>query len=509
MKRIRESKRVCISFLIGMATFSVAGFAFTIESSGAGLTVLSSYESPKGVYHALLKNRGAKRIEIHSVEVYQAPDHGSVETRWIRIDPKVMQPGQWTHFYFKTKRDDLDCNLFRAAFKTPDRESALDMPMAPSEIDVTYAVRDSSSTKFYFYLRNNIDFIIYVTAMRVNDIALTNSAASLPLELAPRKKGLVCGHLDGLQVPAGAALPADIELETTGGAVHRFAYLFSEKRFEVKRSESPVLMACPAHAHGTYEQAAEKLFRLADAARAGARCVHICRSSFLEGINVFGQCIEEMRVNPQASNPERRTERWLKGLLDTTSKCKGCSEPGIFSVVIEAYSSLLGAQHTDTMGGAELREVVYSEIACGAKGIQFRLPKEEISTQYRTNAENTAAELTMLSECLAVSEPVDLVVSCSTDSIIPKTLLCGDQGLILILLRRNAEESEEVAPFDVVLNSPDWLKPTEFLEVGGASTKGTLVQSERGVRLTVQGLGSVGVYALPASRGVTTDSGNP
>jgi len=498
MGKSTNSRRSQIVALFGAAVLLFAPAAVVADMPQEHLLVLSSYESPSGVYHALLENSSTKVLEVRPTQVHHALDDYPIETWWMRVDPKVVEPGQWTHFYFATMRDDVDVRSLKAEFDISGEKLTLDIPSSRSELDITYAVHEPSSNIFYFYFRNNTDRPVSIHSIKANGIALTNLGPTTPVELAPGRKGLVLGHLDGLEVPIGGVLPAHMELATAEKVFHRFGYLFSgERSFVGEEDESRTLLWCPTHKHGTYKQAAEKIFQLADSMSVRPRLVHICRNDFLRGIRVFGQCVEQMRVNTQAVSFERGTTGWVRGLLDTNSECKSRSEPGTFAVTIEPVSIVPGSTLSDALGTRELREVVYAGVASGATGIHFRL-WQYIESRHDAGRTAVAAELGTIAPYLTISEPVDLMASCSSDQVIAKTLLCGDRGIILIVMRKDIQESEPIGPFDVVLTLPDWLDVSEFLEVGGTRSKGRLASSSEGIRLTVNELDSAGVFILPS-----------
>jgi len=79
-----------------------------------------------------------------------------------------------------------------------------------------------------------------------------------------------------------------------------------------------------------------------------------------------------------------------------------------------------GGGYTRTPGAAELRQVVYAEVACGIKGVYVRRPQEypqdyavplpeAAQTGFVNRANVLVAELETLLPYLSVSEPVDLV----------------------------------------------------------------------------------------------------
>ena len=218
-----------------------------------------------------------------------------------------------------------------------------------------------------------------------------------------------------------------------------------------------------------------------------------------------------MRVNLQATNRKKGGEQWLLGLVDNSLTVKRRAEPGVISSIVECYSSVPGGGYTRTPGAAELRQVVYAEVACGIKGVYVRRPQEypqdyavplpeAAQTGFVNRANALVAELETLLPYLSVSEPVNLVARCSSSEAVAKTLLCGDRGVLLVVLRTDMPGRGPAEPIEVVLDVPDWLALTDFIEIGGRHAKGPVTESQEGVRLGIPKLGAVGVYLLPAAK---------
>ena len=175
-----------------------------------------------------------------------------------------------------------------------------------------------------------------------------------------------------------------------------------------------------------------------------------------------------------------------------------------------------GGGYTRTPGAAELRQVVYAEVACGIKGVYVRRPQEypqdyavplpeAAQTGFVNRANVLVAELETLLPYLSVSEPVNLVARCSSRKAVAKTLLCGDRGVLLVVLRTDMPGRGPAEPIEVVLDVPDWLALTDFIEIGGSHDKGQVTECEQGARVTLNKPGAVGVYLLPAAEHVDDD----
>ncbi len=255
------------------------------------------------------------------------------------------------------------------------------------------------------------------------------------------------------------------------------------------------MLVCPTHRHGRPEEAAGKIFLLAEETDSTKRTVQICRSNFEAGLDVFAQCVELISLTPLRSNPSLETQDWLSGLLGLTTKVKRQSEPGIFRVIIDDWIQLPGKGSGSGMGTSELRAAVYAQIACGAKHVSFR-EKNFLQPQQRRAIAVITGELNLLSSLLAISEPVDLISRVSTPNVVCNSLLCGDKSVIVIALRKSFHAGQTEEPFDITINPPDWMPLSTYFEVGGASTKGTMVWSADGLKLNAELLDNVAVFVL-------------
>ncbi|MGB9677061.1 MAG: hypothetical protein ACPLZ9_00435, partial [Candidatus Ratteibacteria bacterium] len=126
----------------------------------------------------------------------------------------------------------------------------------------------------------------------------------------------------------------------------------------------------------------------------------------------------------------------------------------------------------------EERIIVYSEIGEGSKGIWYFVYDKKIGYPANKLLEEEIKkinwELQKLKDYIKISEPVKLA-KIDKEKITPYTLLCGDKGIILILINNDHESyfEEGKTPFTykpkedikVEIKIPDWLKVKKLREV--------------------------------------------
>lgn len=126
----------------------------------------------------------------------------------------------------------------------------------------------------------------------------------------------------------------------------------------------------------------------------------------------------------------------------------------------------------------EERIIVWSEIGEGSKGIWYYVSSPKAgypaSPPLEVEIGRINRELQALKEYIVISEPVSLVQG-DTEKVTAYTLLCGDKGILLIMMNNDHksyfEEGKE--PFEytskrnleTIVKIPDWLKVTGVIEI--------------------------------------------
>ncbi len=463
--------------------------------------VLSAYESPEGVYHAVLQNPGAESLTLQPKALRHPADGAPVHVWWMRMQPEVMQPKGMAHFSFAVKRTppalaSVDLLLDREP-PEPLRLSIRKPPLLPA-----YLVQDAATKTLYLYLRNDGDAEVTVSAVAINGVALTLDASLGIATVAAGGRALLFGTASGVEAAPPSTLPAFVDLTTSVGEAKLFTPLFPSTQFSTGPEEAEATqLTCPTHKHGHWDLVGDAIFRYAEGATDRIPTIHFCRNRLPEGLHAFAQCTPRGVVNLQASNLERGEDKPWTGFYDVARITKTAYEPGVYAALIENASMYHGAYGQATspkdppLSVRELRAIAYGALAHGAKGLQFRPPAPG-ATEHRAHIEALEKELAPLHPYLALAEPVDLVQRCSAEDMLCHTLLCGDKGALLIVLRHGAPEAEATEPVVVVLSLPPWADFSDYIEVGGARQQGQATRRGREAAFSVRVPESVAAFLL-------------
>lgn len=145
-----------------------------------------------------------------------------------------------------------------------------------------------------------------------------------------------------------------------------------------------------------------------------------------------------------------------------------------------------------------MRTTVYAELAAGAKGMVFRA-----TDAYRPQIRQISRELDAIFPFLAICEPADFVTACLSEGVTRKTLLCGDRGILLIVLRKDLDSRQLLQSLSITLSPPKWLELRNLVEIGGGRSEGPLAHSNGQIQLAIDALDCVGVYLM---RSQTSDT---
>ncbi len=209
--------------------------------------------------------------------------------------------------------------------------------------------------------------------------------------------------------------------------------------------------------------------------------IHLCEHQKPDCYFVYGELTDIGVVNPYEivfyrNPPEKNAYFAALG--------KRASEPRPLWTIPEAFTY----RGTRFPTPEEERIIVWSQIGEGSKGIWYYVANQK--TGYPANPSLEAEigrinrELQALKEYLVISEPVALAQT-DTEKVTAYTLLCGDKGIVLILVNNDHTSSFEEGKkpflhhpkehFTAKLKIPPWLKIQKITEVTAHQTKETLI----------------------------------
>jgi hypothetical protein len=214
--------------------------------------------------------------------------------------------------------------------------------------------------------------------------------------------------------------------------------------------------------------------------------IHICEYQKPDCYFVYGEVTDIGVVNPYEiifyRNPPEKNAYF-------TALGKLASEPRPLWTIPEAFTY----RGTRFPTPEEERIIVWSEIGEGSKGIWYYVSSPKAgypaSPPLEVEIGRINRELQALKEYIVISEPVSLV-QVDTEKVTAYTLLCGDKGILLIMVNNDHTSyfEEDKKPFtyqpkenfNAEVKIPQWLKVKGIMEIKADETiENVKYQTER------------------------------
>lgn len=374
---------------------------------------------------------------------------------YVKLSPPVLQPGRYGQVVAKlldvpVKNCALTCVLASA-----DGATSCTIPVARLPLWISYVGFSEDLRRVFVYARNDGAQPLQVRLTRVGQFDVAGRFRAVQNPIPPGDKGCLACDLpfpltagDFVDVILTSAIdekPSEID------AVVRAldAFPIAEESGDVDGRLNldggiPFLqtMSCPAHAHGTYEEAAAKFLddyatRFEHDPRQTIR-MHICRSNAPRAWFRFGSLPDVASVNPYLRYSVRSGEIQEDGLclfLHASDLAKRAVEPCRYMAVVPSGPHADGGSFLlNDLTPSDHRFLVYCALAAGAKGVLYRGMPDE-SALARDGSARLNRELQFLRPLLLVGEPVDWGLT-DDNGYAVKTLLCGDQAILAVVFDR-------------------------------------------------------------------------
>lgn len=213
------------------------------------------------------------------------------------------------------------------------------------------------------------------------------------------------------------------------------AYVPSAKETSVS-VDTVLSMICPAHAHGTIKEAAQKFVDSHSSIYATnpnlLTAMWICRSGLPKHYYTFGGLPDIAIINTNLPNNGYTVRETFHPFYTLATHAYEASSPNRYYACVPCGHDVpLFADCYPTPD--EIRFMAYSAIAAGAKGVLYRGGTASLNSKLRkASFAKLNLELQLLKPYLTVSDPVGWAKS-EHENIAAKTLLCGDKNIVLIL----------------------------------------------------------------------------
>jgi len=201
------------------------------------------------------------------------------------------------------------------------------------------------------------------------------------------------------------------------------------------------LMTCPAHAHGSHREAAEKFIRdnvrLFSEDPKLASVMHICRAGMPDAWFEFGCLPDIARYNPCLLTGRVSADNKVSGhpFCWLSRQAWGASSPRPFHAVVYcgSYSDDRFGDHPPLV--SDVRFMTYAVLASGAKGVLYRGSPDLSDDRDRREFTRLNHEVRLLKPLLSIGCPLDCAEA-GNDKVSARTLLAGDRALLIFLLHR-------------------------------------------------------------------------
>ncbi|MCY2951746.1 MAG: hypothetical protein NTU53_07180 [Planctomycetota bacterium] len=199
--------------------------------------------------------------------------------------------------------------------------------------------------------------------------------------------------------------------------------------------EFGMLMACPTHAHGTYDEAEEKLRGRVERHQGGPSSIYICRSQQIEAVRRFGFLVDRVVLNPYvlfvSQKPAEQELYWPKVDHPVINSCRALryesQDRQLLATLDLTGEAMLFESRAPTF--EEIEWMVMAALGSGYQGIIWREAIDGHGSAGRIRRLTTQ----LLNNCgaLATAKPVDWATAPQGQ---PMSALYGENALFLVLL---------------------------------------------------------------------------
>jgi len=451
---------------------------------------------------------------------------------FVKLSPPVVSPGQHGEIVAKLTNHPaagsrLTCEMFARSGPASHTVSLAEPPVWISFVGFSPDLRQA-----LVYVENLSAEPVAARLLRVGPCDTSDCARAIHDPVPPRDKGCLIGDLPS---PLSAGEFVHVAVATNVGgresqvhtvirAVHSFFVVMEGGSGDPRLgldAQWPFVqtMACPAHAHGTHEQAAAKF--LADSIRRFSLDprqilqMHICRLGMPAYWFRFGDLPDVAVMNTCVRPPsswDQDPQRWFCPFFCVGEAAKKTTEPGRNIALIHTGPDAEdeGSFILRTVTPQEWRLLVYCAVASGAKGVIYRgLPAGDPLS--RDVFRRLNGELRHLKPLLSIADPVEWATT-EESAYAAKGLLCGDQAVVIVVFdrryfsrRRNNRYhtpsfARAVAPVRVNVRIPTGVAVKEVETVYGSLDGGSWICRDGHLALTAEMVDSAQVYVALLQR---------
>jgi hypothetical protein len=451
---------VVVASALLLSLSSVQGTQFSTAFTIAGSQFHQRDPEDAGEARVCIQNTGDHALPMTQLairvlaEKTADPEAPAAECKFVyaKLMPPVVQPGQYGEIVAKltdrpTAAYRLWCEI-SADGGTVCRTPSLVEP----SLWISYVGFSEDSRKVYVYLENQDGQPIEARLLRVGHLDTAGRTERIHVPVPAGDKGCLVGDLPASLSVGGfvhlvvAATVDGVEskVQTVVRAIRDLPIVpefgGGDPALGLDASH-PVLetMACPAHAHGTHEEAAATFLR--DYAQRFAENpgqaiqIAVCRAEMPKAWFRFGGLPDVVALNSCLCPPScyaRNPQTWFSPFSCVGELAKKATEPGRFTAIIPTGPDVEdGSFLLRGLTSPEWRFLVYCAMASGAKGVSYR-GRPNGDALSRDAFRQLNRELQRLKPLLLIGEPVEWATT-EGAGYAARTLLCGDEAILVMV----------------------------------------------------------------------------
>lgn len=491
--------------LTGILFLLLISFSFPLEVKD--IYYRKVHPMDKGTVYIFLYNNSRKPEKIK--EVYyngeKLKDIPNDYTLWYQLTPPEILPGSYGELKIKLRWETK--KLIKVEFKDIEgkRYETMIEPKT-SLLNFSGAYFDKELKTLYIYIQNISDRIHTLKKLYFDGKDITRDCFIPEKEINSGEKIVVIYEMsepvksgkyiylkaetEGEKISTLIRAYSHFVLEGYGGDTRkeinfnpdRFDFHYNEKKLSTF-SDLPEYKAChifddPACRDGIKRQllgtsAKEIIKRIEKFYQYDKKhptFLYGCEHRKPDNYFIYSELVDVFVVDPYEityyHNPPEKNAHYTK-------LAKLACQPKILWTIPEAFTH----RGTRFQTPEEERIIVWSEIGEGSKGIWYYVYNQKIgypaNNQLEEEIKKINWELQKLKDYILISEPFKLA-KVDKEKITPYTLLCGDKGIILILINNDHKSYFEKPPYfqykpkeniKVEIKIPFWLKVKKIKEI--------------------------------------------
>ena len=461
-----------------LAFVSTSGLSSARFADDNTLQIWSAYTQPAHIGRVVVRNHGSDAVKIENISLKRRTDSKTLSPLWVTVEPRTLLSGQVALISWFLSKEYVDVLQPEIPHAFSEQVLAInDQEFPLTELQnmaiVNYAVRDDKG-HVYLYVTGSSGSIPKVNQCYLDGKILDE----LQVITVPKANALlIMGKLSASKLSENEVPLLTIKIiANTSTEIRGFARLFNIHNTFFRSSAnfmSPhnLVGTCLTHREKSYSISAEKTIKEAMEQWGKVRTIKFCVPDLANnGPFYFAGLAEQNHIEPQLAYPEACDKgNYITELLGSAENTNKWSVPGIFFTWI--FAEDIHFKYIPSYSFPKLRAMIYSLLAGGSRGFEFqRLVRDDLNGNVGRNYALIQQEVSQLQSLVAISEPMDLVATAPPDSHV-RTLLCGDQGILVFLLSKNSQPPLEAKEETLSLYAPRGIEfSSQAIEIGGAAT---------------------------------------